>query len=119
MAAANEVRFAFGKNWTGFLSVVDDDRVREATARLYAALGDLTGKSFLDVGCGSGIHSLAAVRLGASRVFSFDYDLQSVECTEEMKRRFAPDADWHIERGSILVEAYVVSLGKFEVFYSG
>ena len=82
-------------------------------------LGDIRGKTFLDVGCGSGIHSLAAVRLGASRVFSFDYDPQSVSCTQEMKRRFAPDAaNWHIERGSVLDESYMRALGKFDVVYS-
>ena len=38
------------------------------------ALRILAGKVFLDIGCGSGIHSLAALRLGAERVISFDYD---------------------------------------------
>ena len=112
-------RFRFGQNWTDFLSVVDESRITEATARMFEVLGDIRGKTFLDVGCGSGIHSLAAIRLGASRVFSFDYDPQSVSCTQEMKRRFAPDADnWHIERGSVLDESYMRALGKFDVVYS-
>jgi 2-polyprenyl-6-hydroxyphenyl methylase/3-demethylubiquinone-9 3-methyltransferase len=116
--AASSLRFAFGKNWTNFLSVVNEDRIAEATARLSEALGDLRGKSFLDVGSGSGIHSLAAVRLGASRVHSFDYDPQSVACTREMKKRFAPGANWSAEQGSILDENYIRSLGQFDVVYS-
>ena len=76
------------------------------------------GKSFLDVGSGSGIHSLAAIRLGASRVHSFDYDLQSVECSRELKRRFAPEANWHIEQGSVHDEGYMRALGQFDIVYS-
>jgi SAM-dependent methyltransferase len=114
----SELRFPFGQNWTNFLSVVDERRIHEATARLSEVLGDVRGRSFLDVGSGSGIHSLAAVRLGASKVYSFDYDPQSVACTQEMKSRFAPGANWHIERGSVLDEAYIRSLGRFDIVYS-
>lgn len=113
-----EVRFQFGKNWLDYLATVDEDRIQQAVARLREALGDLTGKSFLDAGCGSGIHSLAAVRLGASRVHSFDFDQQSVDCTREIKRRFAPGAPWKIEQGSVLDETYLKSLGRFDVIYS-
>jgi 2-polyprenyl-6-hydroxyphenyl methylase/3-demethylubiquinone-9 3-methyltransferase len=113
-----ELRFRFGQNWANYLSVVDEDRIAEATQRLSEMLGSLRGKSFLDVGSGSGIQSLAAVRLGAARVHSFDFDGQSVACSQEMKRRFAPAANWHIEQGSILDEEYVRSLGTFDVVYS-
>src|SRR5207253_403618 len=71
-----------------------------------------------DAGCGSGIHSLAALRLGARRVYSFDYDRDSVNCAREVKRRFAPAADWTIEQGSMLDKGYIDSLGKFDVVYS-
>lgn len=98
--------------------MVNEDRITEATTKLRELLGDIQGKSFLDIGSGGGIHSLAAVRLGASRVFSFDYDPQSVECSQEMKRRFAPDSNWHIEQGSALDEAYIHSIGQFDIVYS-
>lgn len=111
-------RFKFGENWGRFLSLVDEDRIAEATARLSELLGDISGKSFLDVGSGSGIHSLAAFRLGASRVLSFDYDPKSVACTSELKRRFAPMANWQIETGSVLDEPYLRSLGKFDIIYA-
>ncbi|HWZ41871.1 MAG TPA: 50S ribosomal protein L11 methyltransferase [Candidatus Saccharimonadales bacterium] len=111
-------RFEFGKNWQSFLSVVTEQHVSEATERLSELLGNITGKTFLDVGCGSGIQSLAALRLGASRVLSFDYDAQSVACTAELKRRFAPNANWQIETGSALDEEYLRSLGLFSIVYS-
>src|SRR5690606_5488054 len=60
----------------------------------------------------------AAHRLGAM-VHSFDYDPQSVACTREMKRRFAPDADaWTIEEGSALDAAYLAGLPPADVVYS-
>ena len=111
-------RFAFGKNWSSFLTIVTEQRIAHAAEKLSEFLGDIRGKTFLDVGCGSGIHSLAAVRLGAVRVVSFDYDQDSVNCTAEMKRRFAPSSNWTIERGSVLDESYIRSLGKFDVVYS-
>lgn len=111
-------RFEFGENWTQFLSVVNEDRIAQACAGLAEMVGDISGKSFLDAGSGSGIHSLAAVRLGAARVLSFDYDPKSVACTAEMKRRFASMANWHIEAGSALDEQYLRSLGQFDVVYS-
>lgn len=111
-------RFEFGENWTNFLSVINEDRIAMAQAKMTDALGDIRGKSFLDIGCGSGIHSLAAIRLGASRVHSFDFDLNSVSCSRELKRRFAPNAQWNIEQGSALDASYLRALGEFDVVYS-
>lgn len=112
-------RFQFGENWSRFLRVVDAERIREAETSLSAMLApSLAGKSFLDVGSGSGLFSLAARRLGA-RVHSIDYDPQSVACTAELKRRyFAGDPDWRVEQGSVLDSEYLASLGTFDVVYS-
>jgi SAM-dependent methyltransferase len=111
-------RFQFGENWARFLSTVDEQRIAHAAKCLFEIVGDLTGKSFLDAGSGSGIHSLAAIRLGASRVFSFDYDPKSVACTNELKRRFAPLANWQVVRGSALDRDFLSSIGEFDVVYS-
>jgi 2-polyprenyl-6-hydroxyphenyl methylase/3-demethylubiquinone-9 3-methyltransferase len=103
------------------LSVLDDDRIDQARKSLREMLDvdTLRGRSFLDVGSGSGLFSLAAAGLGAARIHSFDYDPESVACTEELKRRYAPDfAAWTIERGSVLDEAYVANLGAYDVVYS-
>jgi len=113
-------RFEFGENWSSFLRVIDDDRVRTAEQSLVEMLEttDLKGKRFLDIGSGSGLLSLAARRLGA-RVFSFDYDPQSVACTAELKRRYFPDdPDWTIQEGSALDTGFLEALGSFDVVYS-
>jgi 2-polyprenyl-3-methyl-5-hydroxy-6-metoxy-1,4-benzoquinol methylase len=118
MTDINEKRFAFGENWCRFVALVDEERMAESASAIERLAGPVRGKSFLDIGCGSGLSSLAAVRLGASRVHSFDYDPDSVSCTLELKRRFSPDAHWTIEKGSALDADYLQSLGKYDVVYS-
>jgi 2-polyprenyl-6-hydroxyphenyl methylase/3-demethylubiquinone-9 3-methyltransferase len=113
-------RFEFGKNWNHFLSILDESRIREAERSLTTMLEaeTLNGKSFLDIGSGSGLFSLAARRLGA-RVHSFDFDPQSVACTAELKRRyFLNDLSWKVEEASVLDKQYVSSLPQFDVVYS-
>lgn len=112
-------RFEFGKNWRNFLATLSDERIGDAERSLAEMLeSSLAGKSFLDVGSGSGLFSLAARRLGA-RVHSFDYDPESVACTEELKRRYFPgDERWTIDEASALDRDYVTRLGQFDVVYS-
>jgi 2-polyprenyl-6-hydroxyphenyl methylase/3-demethylubiquinone-9 3-methyltransferase len=113
-------RFAFGQNWAAFLRVLDDDRIASARRALAAMLGtdDLAGRSFLDIGSGSGLSSLVARRMGA-RVTSFDYDPSSVGCTQELRHRYFPDdPDWRVEQGSALDPEYLAALGQFDIVYS-
>lgn len=115
-----ERRFAFGKNWLAFLGQLDDQRIADAEASIRHLLGvdHLHGSRFLDAGSGSGLFSLAARRLGAA-VMSFDYDATSVACTEELKRRCAPDdEDWIIQQASVLDRDFIRSLGTFDIVYS-
>ncbi|MGF1644444.1 MAG: class I SAM-dependent methyltransferase [Thiotrichales bacterium] len=113
-------RFTFGDNWTRFLADLDDDRILAAENSLRAMLGvtDLTNRRFLDLGCGSGLFSLAARRLGAL-VTSFDYDPRSVACARELHgRHFPGDTGWRIEMGSVLDADYLARLGQFDIVYS-
>jgi len=113
-------RFSFGENWKRYLTVIDENRIQDAVHSLQQMLevDDLNGKSFLDIGSGSGLFSLAARRMGA-RVLSFDFDPHSVSCTRELKRRFFEhDTNWDVQTGSVLDNSYLASLGKFDVVYS-
>jgi 2-polyprenyl-3-methyl-5-hydroxy-6-metoxy-1,4-benzoquinol methylase len=116
--AAGE-RFAFGENWQRFLALLDDTRIRAAEESLRQMLPvEWAGRTFLDVGCGSGLFSLAARRLGA-RVHSFDYDPQSAACARELRHRYFPqDTGWIVEEGSALDTAYLARLGRFDIVYS-
>lgn len=113
-------RFAFGDNWSRFLVELNDDRIRQAERSLRNMLNvdTLEGARFLDIGSGSGLFSLAARRLGAT-VYSFDYDPQSVACSNELRRRYFPDdSHWSVEQGSALDETYLSLLGRFDIVYS-
>jgi 2-polyprenyl-6-hydroxyphenyl methylase/3-demethylubiquinone-9 3-methyltransferase len=120
-SADTSARFAFGRNWRSFLATLNDRRIDQAEESLKQMLGveDLRGRTFLDIGSGSGLFSLAAMRLGAARVHSLDYDSDSVACTAELKRRFFPQAaHWTIERGDVLDAGYMDRLGQWDVVYS-
>ena len=112
-------RFAFGANWQSFVKLVNETRIEGARRSLTQTLGvhDLSGRAFLDIGCGSGLFSLAAHQLGA-RVRSFDFDPDSVEAAHELRRQHAPRSNWFIEQGSILDPSYVGRLGQFDVVYA-
>jgi SAM-dependent methyltransferase len=116
-----ELRFEFGENWGRFITNLTEEQIIEAENSLKSMLRveSLAGKRFLDIGNGSGLFSLAALRLGASYVRSFDYDTQSVNCALELKRRFFPGSNtWEIEQGSALDRSYLYALGKFDIVYS-
>ena len=124
MSARDEInagdRFAFGDNWARFLKLVDERRIADAeeSLREFLGLDDLKGKSFVDVGSGSGLFSLAAHRLGAD-VTSFDFDPQSVACTVELRRRYGQeDRGWQVQQGSALDLGYLGALGRFDIVYS-
>lgn len=113
-------RFAFGRNWRRFLATVDEDRIVASQAALLDALGvdDLDGRSFLDVGCGSGLSALAALRSGA-RVTAFDYDPEAAAATRELLGRWAPaGAEWTVLNGSALDRGFVLGLGPHDVVHS-
>jgi 2-polyprenyl-6-hydroxyphenyl methylase/3-demethylubiquinone-9 3-methyltransferase len=114
----SERRFAFGRNWSRYLGSLDEKYILEAEASLKNWLGDVSGMKFLDIGCGSGLFSLVARRLGAT-VHSFDFDPNSVGCAEELRKRFFPgDPNWTIERGSVLDRSFIDKLGQYDVVYS-
>jgi len=118
-ASDQEGRFEFGENWHRFAEALGAERVARAGTSLIEWLGtSLEGLSFLDVGSGSGLFSLAAVQMGARRVHSFDYDPVSVATTADLKRQFAPDAHWTIDEASVLDAGYMKSLEKWDVVYS-
>src|SRR5579883_2089273 len=113
-------RFAFGRNWQRFLNTLNQERITIAEQSLadYLQQKRLDGLSFLDIGSGSGLFSLAARRLGA-RVVSFDYDPHSVACTAELRCRYFPDdRDWLVLHGSVLDRDFLARLPPADIVYS-
>lgn len=112
----DETRFAFGKNWSSYAKGVNEPEVESSGKGLSMLLPegyDAEGKSFLDIGCGSGLHSVAAAKLGFSPIISVDYDEDSVSTTRELANKFAAPIDCF--RDDILNSKLT---GQFDVVYS-
>jgi 2-polyprenyl-6-hydroxyphenyl methylase/3-demethylubiquinone-9 3-methyltransferase len=116
----NRVDFSFGRNWQTFLKNFDEERLRIAESSLleFMNLVDLKGKSFLDIGCGSGLFSYAAFDLGAERVVSFDPDPDCLQCCDQLRARAGRPDNWQIHQGSILDRSFVSQLGTFDIVYA-
>lgn len=110
--------FSFGQNWEKFLTVLNEERITAACQSIqkFTGLATLAGRTFLDVGCGSGLFSLAAYRLGASRVISMDIDPHSIECAHRLREREGAPVHWTIAQASAL--AMPVSKSSFDFVYS-
>jgi 2-polyprenyl-6-hydroxyphenyl methylase/3-demethylubiquinone-9 3-methyltransferase len=113
-------RFEFGKNWQKFIDTLTDERIREAEESLVRWLGEgsLKDRTFLDIGSGSGLFSLAARRLGA-KVYSLDYDPASVACTRYLRDRFfAGDSQWTVVEGSAIDAEFMKDVPVADIVYS-
>ena len=111
--------FAFGQNWASYAELINEERLAEADRgllRLVEADG-LRGRSFLDVGCGSGLHATAAARLGARRILAVDIDPGSVETTRAVLRRHAPGANAQVRELSVF-DLDPATTERFDMVYS-
>lgn len=117
----NKNHFSFGKNWKSFLDNLDDERIKQAKRSLVEFLGginNIKGKTFIDIGCGSGLFSLAAHLLNASKVISVDIDKSSLWCTNFLRKKYRQNDSWQIKTGSALDKRFLNTLGKFDLIYS-
>ena len=120
-AAREAVSFSFGANWKKFLQRFDDETLVKAEQSLvgFSRISRLDDQDFLDVGSGSGLSSLVAIRLGARRVVSVDVDPSSVDCATALRERFQIDERrWSVYRGSALDASFMKSLGRFNYVHS-
>ncbi|MFH1743928.1 MAG: class I SAM-dependent methyltransferase [bacterium] len=118
---SEKVTFSFGKNWEQFIkSNFSEERVEITKTHLlgFLELENLKGKYFLDIGCGSGLHSLAAFKAGAERIVSVDLDPYSVKTTETVREMHGNPSNWEILSGSILDRQFVSGLDPADVVYS-
>ena len=93
--------FEFGANWRDYSQTIDSARIESAVQGVRKLFPDgLTEKTFLDIGCGSGLHSLAALTLGASHVVATDIDENSVDTARSVLSR-APEDRWEAREQSV------------------
>jgi len=115
-----ESHFAFGENWSEYSALIDDVKIQEAEKGLLRLVDQkqLTGKTFLDIGCGSGLHSLAALRLGVTKVLATDIDHESVTTTKNVLQKYVlPAMQYEVQEVSVFDLPNKVS-EKFDIVYS-
>jgi SAM-dependent methyltransferase len=114
-----ETHFEFGKNWSSYAELIGQPQIDEAKKGLLKLLtaDELRGHSFLDIGCGSGLHALAAAQLGVARIQAFDIDPDSVATTKAVLTRHAVSVPWQAEQVSVF-DLDPDRHGRFDVVYS-
>lgn len=117
--AQSMLRFGFGRNWASYARTIGEPEIAGAVTGLerLVSTSDLAGRSFLDIGSGSGLHSLAAFRSGAGRILAVDVDPDSVVTTNATLSRFATSVPWEARECSIL-DMTPETDGRFDVVYS-
>lgn len=114
-------RFAFGKNWYEFITThFGPEAVASAKKHILTFLqrDSLQGIRMLDIGCGSGLHSIAALEAGSKSVHGLDYDINSVNASRFIYKKVGSPQNWTIEQGSVLDKEYMDRLGTFDLVYS-
>ena len=111
--------FEFGENWAAYSASIDQRRILEAEAALqqFLSASDIAGRTFLDLGSGSGIHSLAALNLGAKTVTAVDIDPHSVATTRRTLEEHAGSNGYECLLGNVF-DLPLDEDAKFDIVYS-
>ena len=114
-----DTHFEFGQNWSEYSSLICPERIKNAEKSLETLIDPkfIKGKSFLDIGCGSGLSALAALNIGASRVMCTDIDPISVYTTNNTLERFSKNSSFESKVLSVF-DLSPDMLGLFDVVYS-
>lgn len=115
-------RFAFGENWRKLSERLQPQDYLGAKESLEKLIPNLKNKTFLDVGCGSGLFSIAASALGAKKVLGFDVDSQAVSTSKKLVEKISEwDPDVRRDAIEFKVESILnenIDLQRYDVVYS-
>lgn len=119
IAPDQERRFGFGKNWLDYSKCINEDRIQTAVKSLERFFDpkDCVDKTFLDIGCGSGLFSLAALKLGFKKVVAIDIDPNCVQATTFLLSQHMPPERWQCQEVSVF-NLDPTQFGYFDVVYS-
>lgn len=112
--------FRFGENWRDLVEIwVTPDRIEDARTRFAKLLlpEELSGKRFLDLGCGSGLSLLCALEHHPATALGVDIDEASVAAARRLLSRHAPGGGWEVQRASVFDRA-LAARGPFDVVHS-
>ena len=109
--------FKFGKNWENYSDKINRKNIMDSLNDLKFQLRKIPfkkGFSFIDIGCGSGVHSIAASKLGF-KVTSTDRDKICVKTTKRNYLKFHNFANNRVFQDNILNSKITE---KFDIVYS-
>ncbi len=112
------ISFSFGKNWKNYINSLTIEKIQIAKQSLKDFLGDITGKTCIDIGSGSGLFSYSMYVLGAKEIISFDLDPFSVQCSNFLRNKVRNPERWNIYQGSILEKKFISQFDKYDIVYS-
>lgn len=121
MTQERDQRYEFGENWHRFVRqnfTPDNIGIAQRHILDFLDRADLADLCILDIGCGSGLHALAMITAGAACVHAFDYDPQSVAACRYIRNQAGQPKTWTAETASVLDDAYMESLPRFDLVYS-
>jgi 2-polyprenyl-6-hydroxyphenyl methylase/3-demethylubiquinone-9 3-methyltransferase len=111
--------FKFGENWDKFIDKMDKSAIQQAVVDIVRLLGtdDLSGKSVIDIGSGSGIHSVAFYQLNPLKVDSIDCDQDSVRATYDLISSMGYPVGRNVREANIL-DLDTFHRAKYDVVYA-
>jgi 2-polyprenyl-6-hydroxyphenyl methylase/3-demethylubiquinone-9 3-methyltransferase len=117
-----ETHFAFGQNWSDYARHVTQNQITAAQDGILCLLSrdDIKNKSVLDIGCGSGLHALGFLNLGARHVTAIDFDENSVQTAQYILHKFwqGPKTAFTAKTHNILETQKTLPEQQFDIVYS-
>lgn len=115
-----KIRYDFGRNWSDYSEQITKAKVANAKNELFKLVSDLKEREMIDIGCGSGIHALAALQLGVKSITCIDYDLDSISTTRKILKSFSDASKYKVFQSDILsADGPMNKQGKlYDVVYS-
>ena len=112
--------FDFGSNWREYSTIIGEAEIAKAKKRLEDLVGveRLTDSTFLDIGCGSGVHGVAALRSGVSELTCLDIDPKCVETAREVLKKFTVNDDVYSVYHDSVFDFAAKRHGGYEIVYS-
>lgn len=114
--------FDFGINWKDYSTNAFNKERFEDAKRSLPLLFDqesFEDRTFLDVGCGSGIFSVAAATLGAKEVYGIDISRYSIEtCVKNSSVLGELKKNVRFEKMDVLDSASMAKIGMYDMLYA-
>ena len=114
-----ESHFEFGSNWNDFSSLVTKSNLNNAKLS-FKKLGLhklIKNKSFLDIGCGSGLNLITSLEFGVKKVCGIDIDPDCIKTSKKLLSKFSNKKNWDVYNLSIF-DKKIEKFQKFDVVYS-